>query len=101
MTNLNHDLSDTPVSHKTYGIKYAGSKQKLIPYILDETFKYAPTSFLDCFSGTTRVSQSVSQNGIKCVSNDISLWSEVFAKAYLLPRNEKLASELLLSLIHI
>lgn len=95
MTNVMDDLFGAPENYKTYGIKYAGSKQKLIPYILQETFKLTPTSFLDCFSGTTRVSQSVSQNGVRCISNDISLWSEVFAKAYLLQRNDNFVLEII------
>lgn len=68
----------------TQGIKYAGSKLKLIPYIVDiicslDNIK----NVLDGFSGTTRVSQAFAQLGYNTTSNDISVWSEVFATCYL------------------
>jgi adenine-specific DNA-methyltransferase len=68
----------------TEGIKYAGSKQKLLPYILSLTKKVNPTTVLDAFSGTTRVSQAFSQSGYAVVANDIASWSAVIASCYLL-----------------
>ncbi len=38
---------------------------------------------MDGFSGTTRVSQAFAQKGYATTSNDISVWSEVFATCYL------------------
>lgn len=74
----------------TEGIKYAGSKLKIIPRIFEllngEGVKY--DTFLDVFSGTTRVTQAFSQRGVVTTSNDISEWSEVFATCYLLSRKE-------------
>ncbi len=72
---------------KTDGIKYAGSKLKLLPQILSLIQKVKPQSILDGFSGTTRVSQALAQNGYTVISNDVSAWSEVFGTCYLL--NEK------------
>jgi len=69
---------------ETEGIKYAGSKLKLLPYIYQLIKKVNPSSVLDGFSGTTRVSQSLAQSGYRVVANDLSIWSEVFAKCYLL-----------------
>ena len=43
-----------------------------------------PVSVLDGFSGTTRVSQALAQSGYTVVANDLSAWSEVFGKCYLL-----------------
>ena len=69
----------------TQGIKYAGSKLKIIPYIramiedLDDVH-----TVLDGFSGTTRVSQALAQLGYDVTANDISYWSECFGKCYLL-----------------
>lgn len=68
----------------TEGIKYAGSKKKIIPHIV-RTVKELDgvKSVLDGFSGSTRVSQAFAQLGYNTTANDISLWSEVFATCYL------------------
>jgi adenine-specific DNA-methyltransferase len=68
----------------TEGIKYAGSKLKLLPYILQLAQKVRPTSVFDGFSGTTRVSQAFAQSGCRVFANDLSIWSEIFGKCYLL-----------------
>ncbi|MDR3244205.1 MAG: DNA adenine methylase, partial [Elusimicrobiota bacterium] len=49
---------------KTEGIKYTGSKLKIIPYIINilGEIKNIKT-VLDGFSGTTRVSQALAQLG--------------------------------------
>ncbi len=69
---------------KTEGIKYAGSKLKILPYIVKMIKDLDIKSALDGFSGTTRVSQAFSQLGYNTTSNDISEWSKVFATCYLL-----------------
>lgn len=69
---------------KTEGIKYAGSKLKLLPHILQLVQKVNPSTVLDGFSGTTRVSQALAQTGHRVIANDLSAWSEVFGKCYLL-----------------
>lgn len=68
----------------TEGIKYAGSKLKLLPHILQLVEKVKPRTVLDGFSGTTRVSQALAQTGYRVIANDLSAWSEVFGKCYLL-----------------
>jgi adenine-specific DNA-methyltransferase len=68
----------------TEGIKYAGSKQKLLPHILSLARKVNPRTVLDAFAGTTRVSQAFAQSGYTVAANDISTWSAVFASCYLL-----------------
>lgn len=73
----------------TQGIKYAGSKLKLIPQILSLVSKANAKIVLDGFSGTTRVSQALAKSGYTVVSNDIAVWSEVFGICYLLNRNER------------
>ena len=84
--NLFADLVvDAP---RTEGIKYAGSKLKLLPHILQLVQKIKPCTVLDGFSGTTRVSQALAQCGHRVIANDLSAWSEVFGKCYLL--NEQL-----------
>ena len=68
----------------TQGIKYAGSKLKILPYILDMLSQLPIKSILDGFSGSTRVSQAFAKLGYDTTANDISVWSETLAKAYLL-----------------
>jgi len=69
---------------KTEGIKYAGSKLKLLPYIFEMVDKLDNIeTVLDGFSGSTRVSQAFAKLGYSTTSNDISAWSEVFATCYL------------------
>ena len=68
----------------TEGIKYAGSKLRLLPYIFQMLNEIQPSSVLDGFSGTTRVSQAFAAKGFRVVSNDLAIWSETFAMTYLL-----------------
>ena len=71
--NLFTDLVvDAP---KTEGIKYAGSKLKLLPHILQLVQKVKPRTVLDGFSGTTRISQALAQTGHRVIANDLSVWS--------------------------
>lgn len=73
-----------PNSPPTEGIKYAGSKLKLLPHILQLAQKVKPQTVFDGFSGTTRVSQAFAQSGYRVIANDIAAWSKVFGDCYLL-----------------
>ncbi len=89
MNNLSL-FSDIVVDRPTTeGIKYAGSKLKLLPYILDLARQTDARSVLDGFSGSTRVSQAFAQSGYRVVSNDIAVWSEIFGQCYLLSDRPK------------
>ncbi len=69
---------------KTFGIKYVGSKLKIIPYILEVISELDDVkSVLDGFAGTTRVSQALAQCGYDIGVNDISIWSKTFANCFL------------------
>jgi adenine-specific DNA-methyltransferase len=68
----------------TEGIKYAGSKLKLLPHILELAAKVEPRTVFDGFSGTTRVSQAFAQRGYRVIANDVAVWSRVFGECYLL-----------------
>lgn len=69
---------------QTEGIKYAGSKLKILPYIVQLTGELdGVENILDGFSGTTRVSQALAQLGYGITASDVSAWSEVFATCYL------------------
>ena len=73
----------------TEGIKYAGSKLKLLPYILELAKRTGATSVLDGFSGSSRVSQSFARLGYRVVSNDTAIWSKTFGTCYLLNRKPR------------
>jgi adenine-specific DNA-methyltransferase len=70
----------------TQGIKYAGSKLRIIPHLLRLVRDLPVRTVLDAFSGTTRVSQAFAKTGYAVISNDRAEWSECFATAYLLNR---------------
>jgi len=71
------------MAFKTEGIKYSGSKLKLLPYILSITDSLPVKKIFDGFSGTTRVSQAFAKSGYQVASNDISIWSKIFGQCYL------------------
>lgn len=75
----------------TEGIKYAGSKLKLLPQILSLCDGLDITTVLDGFSGSTRVSQAFAQLGYAVVASDRSAWSHTVGNCYL--RNKKQRSE--------
>ena len=84
---IQHDLFGKVLTvPETEGIKYTGSKLKIMPYIIDMIDKLQVKSALDAFSGTTRVAQAFSQIGYDTTANDISVWSEVFGTCYLLSK---------------
>ncbi|MCK4400855.1 DNA adenine methylase [bacterium] len=69
---------------KTEGIKYAGSKLKILPYIIKIISELnGVKNVLDGFSGSTRVSQAFAKLEYNTTSSDIAIWSEVFATCYL------------------
>lgn len=73
-----------PEAPQTEGIKYAGSKLKLLPQILWLVEKVKPRTVFDGFSGSTRVSQALGRMRYRVISSDHAVWSEVFAQCYLL-----------------
>ncbi len=84
MTSLFEDDSLNPV--KTEGVKYAGSKLRLIPQILELARRVEARSVFDGFTGTTRVAQAFAQTGYRVVASDISAYSKVFGECYLLSK---------------
>jgi adenine-specific DNA-methyltransferase len=79
----------------TEGIKYAGSKSRLIPEILELARKTDAQSVFDGFAGTTRVSQAFAKAGYTVVCNDHAVWSEVLGACYLLGRKPGYYRELI------
>jgi len=86
-------LFDTGVVRvpKTQGIKYTGSKLKLLPHILRMVSKLDVRSVFDGFSGSTRVSQTFAQSGYQVTANDTAIWSEILGTCYL--KNRKRPQE--------
>ena len=74
---------------QTEGIKYAGSKLKLLGYIHEVVSALNVKTVLDGFSGSTRVAQLFAQASYHTTSSDIACWSEVFGKCYLLADQPK------------
>lgn len=72
-----------PQEPLTEGIKYAGSKKKLLPQILWLANKTDAKVVLDGFAGSTRVSQALARFGYRVICNDKAVWSEVFGTCYL------------------
>ena len=68
---------------KTFGIKYAGSKLKLLPYIQSTVKDLEINTVLDGFAGTTRVSQLFAQLGYQVHCNDIAVWSKILGLCFL------------------
>ncbi len=72
----------------TQGVKYIGSKAALITEITDFVQNNlppdAPKTFLDVFTGTTRVGQAFRAAGWTVSSSDLSWASEAYAHAFLL-----------------
>lgn len=74
---------------KTEAIKYAGSKLKLLPYIVQMLQSLdGVQTVLDGFSGSTRVAQAFAQLNYKVHANDLALWSEVLGRCYLIANND-------------
>ena len=89
--------SDFMKSHTipTEGIKYSGSKLKLLPYILSIVKSLPVKNVFDGFSGTTRVSQALAYCGYNVISNDLAIWSKIFAECYLKGKiNKKLEEKI-------
>lgn len=76
-------MAKNTIGVETSGIKYAGSKRKLIPYIIAIASEYNPSSVLDGFSGTTRVSQAFAKRNYTVTSVDISEWSYIIGRCFL------------------
>lgn len=85
MHTVQYDLFNQQLTiPETEGVKYTGSKLKILPYIIRMVDTLNISSVLDAFSGTTRVAQAFSQLGYDTTANDIAVWSKVFGTCYLI-----------------
>ena len=76
-------FGEPPIYVPTEGIKYSGSKLKLLPYILSVVHSLPVKRVFDGFSGTTRVSQAFTKCGYQVTANDLAVWSKIFGECYL------------------
>jgi adenine-specific DNA-methyltransferase len=75
----------------TQGVKYIGSKDKLIPFIKKAIEKTAVPSrtAIDVFTGTTRVAQALKCLGFSVYTSDLSWASECYAETFVSNKNNK------------
>lgn len=70
---------------QTYGIRYLGSKNKIIPLISEviDELNVKNKTLLDVFTGTTRVAQAFKQKGYTVTTSDLSWASEAYSNAFI------------------
>src|SRR3954454_2782616 len=65
------------------GIKYLGSKRRLVPVLTRLCEAAQAHTALDLFTGTTRVAQAFKRAGARVTAVDTARYSDVFARAYI------------------
>jgi len=83
-------------------IKYIGSKRVLVPLIGELAQSLAPAgTFVDLFSGTSRVGHAMKERGYRVLANDLNSYAYTLARCYveadrehLLTRAEDMIAEL-------
>jgi adenine-specific DNA-methyltransferase len=70
---------------KTHGIRYLGSKNKIIPLIYQviDDLKLENKTLIDVFTGTTRVAQAFKGKGYTVTTSDLSWASEAYSNAFI------------------
>lgn len=76
-------------AYETYGVKYIGSKKKLIPHLHDIITKnnLNVLSAIDVFTGTTRVGQFFKKKGYKVLTSDLSWAAESYSNTFIIGNN--------------
>jgi len=69
---------------ETKGIRYLGSKNKIIPLIIEvvESLGLPDKNIIDVFTGTTRVAQAFKSVGYEVLTSDLSWASEAYSHAF-------------------
>ncbi len=69
----------------TYGIRYLGSKNKILPLITKviNGLERDDNKVIDVFTGTTRVAQALKQEGYEVITSDLSWASEAYSEAFI------------------
>ena len=70
---------------ETKGVRYLGSKSKIIPLIIDvvESLNLKDRSMIDVFTGTTRVAQAFKSVGYEVTTSDLAWASEAYSNAFI------------------
>ena len=78
-------MSDEEKKITTYGIRYLGSKNKILPLITEviNGLDRDDNKVIDVFTGTTRVAQALKQEGYDVVTSDLSWASVVYSEAFI------------------
>lgn len=75
---------------ETRGVKYIGSKDKLILYIVEALKELDDIkTCIDVFTGTTRVAQAFKKLGKKVITSDLSWASEGYSETFIGNKNNK------------
>ena len=69
----------------THGIRYLGSKSKILPLIIDviSNLTKQDNKVIDVFTGTTRVAQALKMYGYDVTTSDLSWASEAYSNAFI------------------
>jgi adenine-specific DNA-methyltransferase len=78
-------MSDKEKKITTYGIRYLGSKSKILPLITQviNDLDKDDMRVIDVFTGTTRVAQALKKEGYEVITSDLSWASEVYSDAFI------------------
>ena len=84
---------------RTYGVKYIGSKNKILQHILNTVESCvdgdgdsdSEKTLIDVFTGTTRVGQAFRANGWKVIASDLAWASENYAELFLRTTRDEVA----------
>lgn len=74
-------------------IKYIGSKRLLVPLIAELVQSLAPSgTFVDLFSGTSRVGHAMKSRGYRVLANDFNSYASILARCYVQADRENVLS---------
>ena len=78
-------MSNKKTQFKTEGVRYLGSKNKIIPKILEviNNLELENKTLIDVFTGTTRVAQAFKEDGWKVLTSDLSWASEAYSNNFI------------------
>lgn len=69
---------------ETYGVKYIGSKNKIIPHIVNACEEISEKrTLIDAFTGTTRVAQAMKKRGFAIQTADLNWASEAYSYTFI------------------
>lgn len=84
----------TDLSVKTFGVKYIGSKNKILHHIINtvESFNDIGKTMIDVFTGTTRVGQALRANGWTVIASDLAWASHDYTELFIRTTREEVSA---------